>query len=107
MHCHKDPDQLFNLKTDPKELQNLAENEEHQERLAAFQREALERWDNDVLTEAVLISQRRRRLVVSALNKGKKKSWDHQPFFDSSEMYMRNHIDLDDLETRSRFPKVD
>jgi choline-sulfatase len=32
--------------------------------------------------------------------------WDHQPHFDASVQYIRNTIDLDDLEARSRFPRV-
>lgn len=105
--CDQDPDQLFNLKSDPLELNNLAQDDEHQDLINTLRAEAAERWDHKALTQAVLVSQRRRRLVVSALNKGKRKTWDHQPVFDSSELYMRNHIDLDDLEARSRFPKVD
>ena len=54
---------------------------------------------------ATLASQRRRRLVAEALTQGKLKSWDHQPMVDASEQYMRNHIDLDDLERRARFPQ--
>ena len=105
--CSQDPDQLFNLKSDPFELNNLTQDESHRDLVNSLRAEAVERWDSESLTQAVLISQRRRRLVVSALNKGKRKTWDHQPVFDSSELYMRNHIDLDDLEARSRFPKVD
>jgi len=105
--CDQDPDQLFNLKSDPLELNNLSQDDEHQDLINALRAEAAERWDHKALTQAVLVSQRRRRLVVSALNKGKRKTWDHQPVFDSSELYKRNHIDLDDLEARSRFPKVD
>ncbi|MCX8518255.1 MAG: hypothetical protein ORN28_06640, partial [Rhodoferax sp.] len=35
----------------------------------------------------------------------KRHSWDHQPLVDASQQYMRNHIDLDDLERRARFPR--
>ncbi|HET8791289.1 MAG TPA: hypothetical protein VFM75_08770, partial [Modicisalibacter sp.] len=35
---------------------------------------------------------------------GKVTPWDHQPVFDASTQYMRNTVDLDDLERRSRFP---
>ncbi|RBO83294.1 choline-sulfatase [Marinomonas aquiplantarum] len=104
--CTLDPEQLFDLEKDPLELNNLAEQTEYQEILMAFRKEAASRWNSDALSQQVIISQRRRRLIVKALNKGKKVAWDHQPIFDSSEMYMRNHIDLDDLESRSRFPKV-
>jgi choline-sulfatase len=49
----------------------------------------------------VLASQRRRRFVADALTIGKLKSWDHQPLVDASQQYMRNHIDLDDLERKA------
>lgn len=107
VYCSKDPDQLFNLKLDPFELNNLANDDAHHDCLMSFREEALARWDSDALTQAVLVNQRRRRLVFSALDKGRKVSWDHQPFFDSAEQYMRNHIDLDDLEAKSRYPKAD
>ena len=57
------------------------------------------------LYQQVLASQRRRRLVFEALTQGKLKSWDHQPLVDASQQYMRNHIDLDDLERKARYPQ--
>ncbi|WP_456295559.1 choline-sulfatase [Vibrio sp. AK197] len=105
IHCHIDPDQLFDLESDPFELVNLANDPTYADVAGSFRTEALKRWDSHQLTQDVLVSQRRRRLVVKAMENGKKLAWDHQPIFDSSEMYMRNHIDLDDLEARSRFPK--
>ena len=96
---------LFNLHTDPYELSNLADAPAHQTTQQAFMAEAAQRWNLPALHQQVLNSQRRRRLVYSALTKGKLTSWDHQPFVDASQQYMRNHIDLDDLERRARFPK--
>lgn len=106
IHCPLDPDQLFDLSADPHELVNLATDSAYTKVLESFQAEAKQRWDAEQHTEDVLISQRRRRLMVSALNKGDKLPWDHQPIFQASEMYMRNHIDLDDLEARARYPQV-
>src|SRR5271167_1143887 len=51
-------------------------------------------------------SQRRRRLVDQALSKGEVRAWDFQPFRDASRQYMRNSMDLDDLEAMARFPRV-
>jgi len=51
-------------------------------------------------------SQRRRRLVDSALSKGEIRAWDFQPFRDASRQYVRNSMDLDDLEATARFPRV-
>ncbi|MDO6564192.1 choline-sulfatase [Amphritea sp. 1_MG-2023] len=101
-----DPDQLFNLKDDPQERINLAEGAEHTELLNAFRTEANERWNSDAITRDVIISQKRRRMIAAAHKQGKEPKWDHQPIFDASTMYMRNNIDLDDLEKRARFPQV-
>ena len=55
-------------------------------------------------TREVRESQRRRRLVDAALTKGEVRAWDFQPFRDASKQYMRNTMDLDDLEAMARFP---
>lgn len=96
---------LFNLQDDPAELCNLAHESAHQNVLQAFLDESSQRWDLPALHQQVLNSQRRRRLVFAALSKGRLCSWDHQPLVDASQQYMRNHMDLDDLERRARFPR--
>ena len=106
VYSEQDPLLLFNLDSDPQELHNLAECGEHKGILAGFLAEARERWDIPAIHAATLASQRRRRLVAEALSQGKLTSWDHQPWVDASQQYMRNHIDLDDLERRARFPAV-
>nr|WP_322938926.1 choline-sulfatase [Pseudomonas sp. s4] len=106
VYSEQDPLLLFNLDSDPQELHNLAECGEHKGILAGFLAEARERWDIPAIHAATLASQRRRRLVAEALSQGKLTSWDHQPWVDASQQYMRNHIDLDDLERRARFPQV-
>ena len=106
VYSEQDPLLLFNLDNDPLERQNLAESSENKGILAGFLAEARERWDIPAIHAATLASQRRRRLVAEALSQGKLTSWDHQPWVDASQQYMRNHIDLDDLERRARFPAV-
>jgi choline-sulfatase len=95
---------MFNLETDPHELHDLSDDPAHRATLENFLQEVAQRWDLGALHAQVLASQRRRRLVYSALTKGRLTSWDHQPFVDASQQYMRNHMDLDDLERRARFP---
>lgn len=85
--CPADPPQLYNLATDPKELVNLASlPEKHPlitpaitSALSSFIAEADAKWDMPSITSKVLVSQRMRRLVWSALKTGKFTSWDHNP----------------------------
>lgn len=105
IYSEQDPCLLFDLGNDPLELENLAGSAEHQALLATFLDEARARWNVAAIAEATLASQRRRRFVAEALAQGTLTSWDHQPFVDASQQYMRNHIDLDDLERRARFPQ--
>ena len=105
IYSSKDPAMLFDLTADPLELRNLAGEPVHHARVAEFMAEVGQRWHMPTLHAQVLASQRRRRLVYDALKRGKLTSWDHQPLVDASQQYMRNHIDLDDLERRARFPR--
>ena len=104
VYSRKDPALLYDIAQDPGERRNLAALPEHGALALAFTREVAQRWNLEQLSTQVLASQRRRRFVAQALAKGKLKSWDHQPLVDASNQYMRNHIDLDDLERRARFP---
>jgi choline-sulfatase len=113
--CPADPVQLFDLSSDPKELINLASLPAKHPLitptitsiLQAFVAEAAEKWDMAAITQSVLVSQRQRRLVWSALKTGTFTSWDYNPVDDGREKYIRSHIPLDDLELRARFPPVD
>ncbi len=104
IYASQDPCLLYDVLADPRELSNLVQLPEHRERVAAFLTEIEQRWDLPALDARVLDSQRRRRLVYEAQKVGKLHPWDHQPMVDASQQYMRNHIDLDDLERRARFP---
>lgn len=106
VHCPADPDQLYDLADDPDELVNLAERPEAADTVAAYRAEVARRWDLPALHARVLESQRRRHLVYDALCHGERRSWDHHPPNDASRKYMRNHIDLDELEAMARFPAV-
>ena len=85
--------------------QGLSASPQHRSLFEAFLNEARAKWDIPAIHQQVLASQRRRRLVFEALTQGKLKSWDHQPLVDASQQYMRNHIDLDDLERKARYPQ--
>ncbi|MFK7874416.1 MAG: choline-sulfatase [Paracoccaceae bacterium] len=103
--CALDPDQLFDLDTDPHELTNLAEDPEHQGTRTALRAKAETRWDLDRFDADIRASQARRWVVYEALRQGGYYPWDHQPLQKASERYMRNHMDLNTLEESQRFPR--
>ena len=107
VHAPGDPDQLYDLKRDPGGArESRAARPEEAERVDDFRREIARRWDLAALDAEVRASQRRRRLVDAALNKGAARGWDFQPIRDASKSYVRTTIALDDLEAMARFPRV-
>lgn len=106
--CPVDPPQLFNLNDDPLELVNLATSQdpEVKEVFIAFEKEAHARWDFKKITEDVLVCQRKRKFVWSALTKGRFESWDWRgsELDDGRNKFIRSTMPLDDLERKSRFP---
>ena len=107
VHSPGDPDQLYDLTADPDELTNLAPKPEAADLVAALREEVSRRWDLAALHRDVVTSQRRRRFVFECLRTGARSpSWDYQPVQDASRRYVRNDMDLDDLEATARFPRV-
>jgi choline-sulfatase len=107
VHSPADPDQLYDLSSDPDELENLARTGRHAAQVRELRAEVERRWNIPGIHAAVLESQRRRHLVYRALRAGRFTPWDHQPHKDASKLYVRNDIDLGDLETMARFPPFD
>lgn len=103
--CALDPDQLFDLANDPHERVNLADDPAHAKTRARLSSIADAQWDLERFDREVRASQARRWVVYEALRNGEYYPWDYQPLQKASERYMRNHMDLNDVEESQRFPR--
>jgi len=103
--CEADPPQLYDLAADPDELVNLCSVAEHADTVAGFEAEVYKRWRPAEIRADVIASQHARRTVDRALRKGRHVPWDFQPIDDASGQYMRNHLDLNEVESARRFPR--
>ncbi|MEZ5888236.1 MAG: choline-sulfatase [Paracoccaceae bacterium] len=105
VRCSADPEMLFNLDEDPGERTNRAGDPAAAPALERLRALADERWTLTRFDEEVRQSQARRWVVYEALRNGAYFPWDYQPLRAASERYMRNHMDLNVLEDRKRFPR--
>ncbi len=101
IHTPVDPDQLFNLKSDPNELNNLASSHPLAKSLRA---EIETKFDIPRIHRDVLESQKSRLMLFEAMKKGKNFPWDFQPLRLASEQYTRNHMSVTDRDLKSRYP---
>jgi choline-sulfatase len=92
----------------PAKFTALPDTTEPAKLLAFFLEETNNRWDMEAIRQDVIRSQRRRRLVYSALIQGTPSFWDYEPRVDPSKQYVRNQGKgvLDDVELISRWPRV-
>jgi choline-sulfatase len=104
IYAAPDTELLYTMPNDPDELNNLALQPDGVALREQFRAELQQYWNLTELRSAVIASQRRRRLIDQALRCGRYTPWDHQPFQDAAQRYMRNHLDLNELERRARFP---
>ena len=73
--------------------------------LGRLRKLADERWDLARFDDEVRRSQARRWVVYEALRNGAFYPWDYQPLQKASDRFMRNHLDLNDVEEKQRFPR--
>ena len=81
---------LFDLSRDPDELANLAGDGDVAALVVEFQQLVEEKWGNlDDLRDRIVASQGARKLVRSALEKGRYRSWDDNENVGDGDRYLR------------------
>ena len=102
--CGSDPEQLFDMTSDPLENHNLAADPAQKGRVDGFRAKLKARFDVAQINTRVLNSQKARLTLFQALTKGKLYPWDYQPLRQASEQYTRNHRDVTETDVLSRYP---
>jgi choline-sulfatase len=105
VHSDPDPDQLYDLRSDPFECTNLATADEWSSTVEEMRKEVAARWDLADLHDRVLLDQRRRRYVDRALRIGVHTGWEYTPPRAGTAEYMRNNLDLNEVERSARWPR--
>ena len=107
VHVPGDPDQLFDLESDPLELTNCAEDDAYEAEARAFLEDTRRTWDLEALDRDVRASQQARLTVFDALSQGTRYPWDFQPSRIAAEQYTRNTMDVAERDQQSRFPPLE
>jgi choline-sulfatase len=103
----EDPDLLYDLQDDPRELTDLSDTLEHRDTVRRLGAELDARVDLVAVGQRVLASQRERHLLSAALARGARPEWDFEPVSDASRRYVRDRDDLYELQRRSRLEMGD
>jgi len=89
VYVHERPDQLFDLANDPNEWHNVIDDPAYRETAAAMRAELMANWDPDEEERHVLASQLLRIFLKEALFQGAYTTWDYQPTYDASRIWVR------------------
>lgn len=108
-YCYapSDPEQFFDLKNDPLELNNLAAQPPValQPALARLQKMARDHWSPELLKKKIMENQYQRKVIHEALLVGHYTAWDYQPPRQASREFARSYMDLTEFDIASRFPR--
>ncbi|MEM1362474.1 MAG: choline-sulfatase [Pseudomonadota bacterium] len=91
-----DPALLFNVIEDPDERVNLADDTAHTDLVSQFTSEVAQRWDTTALAEQIVLSQRRRKLIIEGYAQGVKPRWNHGEDPDQDVLWYRGEGSYND-----------
>ena len=83
-YCKNYADQLYDLRADPNELNNLAEHADYQSVRIDMEAQVESKWNYEDIHRQVRLSQSRRELINRAFQAGESTAWDYRPEYDDS-----------------------
>jgi choline-sulfatase len=101
---------LFNLETDPDELQNLEGHAEHAITQKKLHKRLVEDWDPATVHARILASQKERLFLAEVANASNQSpNWAYQPFVDETQRFIRGSgtAGPTSVKARARFPYVE
>lgn len=98
------PLQLFDLARDPREVQNVAGDNQYATVVQELHSRLQELWDPSELHQKIVASQRERQIINDACGVGEAPSWDHDPAIDPRKLYVRT--DAQQASSVARYPQV-
>lgn len=103
-----DPEQLFDLEVDPKELNNVIDNPDYAQDQQQLRDLAKRKWNVSLLTDNINLSQKRRLFLRKTLALGRRTEWDYTAPDQVVEHCLRGTTRYNDWAyngvTRLRFP---
>ncbi len=104
MYTHGHGEQLFNLRSDPYELNDVSDDPAYETTKSALKRQLFESWDPHEVDQRVRISQRRRIAINNT--PGIQPSWDYVYCDGDQERFVRNRK-VDDTKGKFRLPRIE
>ena len=101
---------MFNLKTDPDELNNLAGQSAHVQTEERLHARLVQDWDPAEMHARILASQRERLFLAELASQSEATpNWAYQPFVDESQRFIRGSgaAGPTTVKARARFPFVE
>lgn len=104
MYTHNHPDQLFNLESDPNELDNLADRAGFLHIQQQLKNICLDNWDPEDIKARAIATQKERWLIKNTTNE-QDDSWAYEVKHNPDARYVR-HIGAVQTKAKARFPYV-
>jgi choline-sulfatase len=97
---------LFNLDSDPNELDNLARKPGFGRIVKEFTAEIAQRWNVRELRAKIVADQKRRHFIAEAMAEGKRSDkWDFVPAPGAGKNYITMDVDLYNTELPQMWPR--